>query len=106
MFHPPKIPQRQWNGNRTGLQWVPIANPLNANMGPVVDPFPPVVGRCWPNGHCWKCNGVINLLNYNGFATGGLLQPVGHPLHRQRAPFLMTNGVERLILAVGNGYNG
>ena len=117
MFHPPKIPQQQWNGNRTGFQWVPVANPLNADVAPVVDPFfellLAVVGRCWLNGHCWKCNGVINLLNLrlnllncNGFATGGLLQPVGHPLQQQRAPFLMTNTVERSILALGTGATG
>ena len=37
MFHPPKIPQQQQNGNGTGLQWVPIANPLNADVAPVAD---------------------------------------------------------------------
>ena len=39
MFHPPKIPQQQRNGNGIGLQWVPVANPLNANVAPVADPL-------------------------------------------------------------------
>ena len=39
VFHPPKIPQRQRNGNGTGFQWVPIENPLNADVAPVADPF-------------------------------------------------------------------
>ena len=39
MFHPPKIPQRQWNGNGTGFQRVPVANPLNVNVAPIVDHF-------------------------------------------------------------------
>ena len=39
MFHPPKIPQRQQNGNGTGFQWVPVENPLNADVAPVADPF-------------------------------------------------------------------
>ena len=72
--------------------------------------FSAVAGRCWPNGHYWKCNRVINLLNlsldllnFNGFAPGGPLQPVGYPLQQQRAPSLMTNGVERLSLALGTG---
>ena len=88
MFHPPKILQQQWNGNRTGFQRVPISKPLNANVAPIANPFfPTVAHRCWPNGHCWKCNGVINLLhlrlnflNCNGFAIGCPLQPVGHPV--------------------------
>ena len=117
MFHPPKMPQRQRNGNGTGFQWVPVENPLNADVAPVADPFfqplLAVVGRCWTNGRCWKCNGVINLLNLklnllncNGFATGCPLQPVGHPLRQQRAPFLMTNALERSILALGTGATG
>ena len=91
MFHPPKILQRQQNGNRTGLQWVPVENPLNADVAPIADlffqPLLAVVGHCWFNGYCWKCNGFINLLNLrlnllncSGFATGFPLQPVGHPL--------------------------
>ena len=39
MFHPPKIPQRQQNGNRTGFQQVPVENPLNADVAPVANPF-------------------------------------------------------------------
>ena len=39
MFHSPQIPQRQWNGNGTGFQRVPVENPLNADVAPVVDPF-------------------------------------------------------------------
>ena len=95
-----------------GFQWVPVENSLNADVAPVADPFfqplLAVVGRCWSNGHCWKCNGFINLLNLrlnllncNGFATGFPLQPVGHLLHQQLAPFLMTNAVERSLLALG-----
>ena len=60
-----------------------------------------------------KCNGFINLLNLklnllncNRFAMGFPLQPVGHPLQQQRAPFLMTNAVERSILALGMGATG
>ena len=39
MFHPPKIPRWQRNGNGTGFQWVPIENPLNADVALVADPF-------------------------------------------------------------------
>ena len=39
MFHPPKMPQRQRNGNGTGFQRVPVDNPLNADVAPVADPF-------------------------------------------------------------------
>ena len=39
MFHPPKIPQRQRNSNRTGFQRVPVENPLNADVATVADPF-------------------------------------------------------------------
>ena len=56
MFHPPKIPQRQRNGNGTGFQRVPVENPLNADVAPVVDPFfqplLAVVCHCWFNGRC------------------------------------------------------
>ena len=56
MFHPPKIPQRQWNGNGTGFQRVPVENPLNADVAPIADPFfqllLTVVCRCWFNGRC------------------------------------------------------
>ena len=56
MFHPPKMPQRQWNGNGTGFQWVPVENPLNADVVPVADPFfqplLAVVCRCWFNSRC------------------------------------------------------
>ena len=76
--------------------------------------------RCWPllavvgsTAPCWKCNGFINLVNFrlnllncNGFATGFPLQPIGHPLQQQRAPFFMTNVVERSILALGTGAMG
>ena len=117
MLHPPKIPQRQLNGNGMGFQWVTVENRLNADVAPVADPFfqplLAVVGRCWPNDRCWKCNGFINflnlrlnLLNCNGFAMGCRLQPVGHPLQQQRAPFLMTNAVELSILALGIGATG
>ena len=117
MFYPPKMPQQQRNGNGTSFQRVPVENPFNADVAPVADPFfqplLAVVGRCWFNGRCWKCNGFIdllnlrlNLFNYNGFATGFPLQPVGHPLRQQRAPFLMTNAVEQLILALGTGGTG
>ena len=117
MFHSPKIPERQRNGNGTGFQRVPIENRLNADVAPIADPFfqplLAIVCRCWFNGHCWKCNGSINLLNLrlnllncNGFATGFPLQPVGHPLRQQRAPFLMTNALERSILALGTGATG
>ena len=37
---------------------------------------------------------------------GHPLQPVGHPLRQQRVPFLMTNVVERSILALGTGATG
>ena len=39
MFHPPRFPQRQRSGNGTGFQRVPVANPLNADVAPVADPF-------------------------------------------------------------------
>ena len=56
MFHPPKIPQRQRNGNGTRFQWVPVENSLNADVEPIADPFfqplLAVVGRCWFNGRC------------------------------------------------------
>ena len=39
MLHPPKIPQRQWNGNGTGLERVPVANPLNADVVPIAHLF-------------------------------------------------------------------
>ena len=39
MFHPPKMPQRQRNGNGTGFQRVPVENPLNADVAPIADPF-------------------------------------------------------------------
>ena len=39
MFHPPKMPQWQQNGNGMGFQWVPIENPLNADVAPVAEPF-------------------------------------------------------------------
>ena len=39
MFHPPKILQQQRNGNGMGFQGVPVANPLNADVAPVADPF-------------------------------------------------------------------
>ena len=41
----------------------------------------------------------LNLLNCNGFATG-------FPLRQQRVPSLMTNAVERSILALGTGATG
>ena len=41
------------------------------------------------------------MLDYYDFAMGGPLQSVGHLLRLQRAPFLMTNIIELLILAVG-----
>ena len=56
MFHSPKMPQRQRNGNGTGFQRVPVENPLNADVAPVADPFfqplLAVVYRCWFNGRC------------------------------------------------------
>ena len=56
MFHPPKMPQRQRNGNATGFERVPVENPLNADVAPVADPFfqplLAVVYRCWFNGRC------------------------------------------------------
>ena len=56
MFHPPKMPQRQRNGNGTGFQRVPVENPLNTDVAPVADPFfqplLAVVYRCWFNGRC------------------------------------------------------
>ena len=78
MFHPPRIPQWQWNGNGAGFQRVPVENPLNADVAPIANPFfSAVASRCWPNGRCWKCNGFINLLNLrldllncNGFCNG------------------------------------
>ena len=39
------ILQKSPNGNGTGFQWVPIENPLNANVAPVADPF---FSRCCP----------------------------------------------------------
>ena len=63
MFHPPKMPQRQRNGNGTGFQRVPVENPLNADVAPVADPFfqplLAVVYRCWFNGRCCECNGCL-----------------------------------------------
>ena len=38
IFHPPKFSQQQRNGNKTAFQWVPIANPLNVDVAPSVDP--------------------------------------------------------------------
>ena len=106
MFHPPKMPQRQWNGNGTGFQRVPVENPLNANVAPAA-------GRCLPllvQRPLLKMQRVLNLrlnlLNCNGFSTGQPLQPVGHPLLSQRVPFLMTNAVQRVILALGTGATG
>ena len=56
MFHPPKIPQQQRNGNGTGFQRVPIEKSLNADVAPVANPFfqplLDVVGHCWLNGRC------------------------------------------------------
>ena len=91
--------------------------PLNADVAPIANPFfqplLTVVGRCWFNGYCWKCNRFINLLNLklnlldcNGFATGHPSQPVGHPLRQQRVPFLMTNIVEQSISVLGTGATG
>ena len=85
MFHPPKIPQRQRNGNGTGLQWVSVANPLKADMAPVADSFFQqflvIVSRyCSCNGFTSLLNLGLNLLNYNGFAMGDPLQTVGHSL--------------------------
>ena len=86
--------------------WHPL---LTRFFQPLLD----VVCHCWFNGRCRKCNGFINLLNLrlnllncNGFAMGFPLQPVGHPLRQQRAPFLVTNTVERSILALGTGATG
>ena len=45
----------------------------------------------------------LNLLDYNGCATGDPLQPVVHPLLSQQRPFLMINALERLILALERG---
>ena len=51
MFHPPRIPQRQRNGNGTGFQWVPVENPLNADVAPVADPFfQPLLAVVGPTG--------------------------------------------------------
>ena len=54
MFHPPKMPQRQRNGNGMGFQRVPIENLLNADVAPVADlffqPLLAVVYHCWFNG--------------------------------------------------------
>ena len=96
MFHPPKILQWQRNGNGTSLQRVPIENLLNAEMAPVADPFfqllLAIIGRCWiRSGIINLLNLELNLLNYNVFAMGGPLQPVGHLLRQQQVPFLMTN---------------
>ena len=38
-FHPPRIPQQQWNGNKTGWKWVTVADPLKSDVAPIVDPF-------------------------------------------------------------------
>ena len=45
MCHPPKIPQRQRNSNRTGFQWVPVENPSNLTWHPLLTRF---FSRCWP----------------------------------------------------------
>ena len=34
-----RVPQQERNSNGTGLQWVPVANPVKADVAPVVDPF-------------------------------------------------------------------
>ena len=64
MFHPPKIPQQQRNSNRTGFQWVPIANPLNADVPPVVDPL---------FSHCLPLLAVVVPTTVVGNATGSLI---------------------------------
>ena len=93
------------------MQRVPVEKPLNADVAPVADPFfQPLLADV---GRCWKCNRFtdllnlrLNFLNCNGFATGFPLQPVGHLLQQQRVPFLITNAVERSILALGTGATG
>ena len=64
MFHPPKIPQQQWNNNKTGLPRVPIANPLKANVAPIADPFfQPLLAVVDPAATVQPATGFINLLN-------------------------------------------
>ena len=69
MFHPPKLPQQQQNGNETGLQWVPIAKPSKTDLTPIALPF---FSCCWPllavvdpMAIVEATTGFINLLNYN-----------------------------------------
>ena len=65
-----------------------------------------LAGRTLCTGGPGALNLRLNLLNCNGFSTGQPLQPVGHPLLSQRVPFLMTNAVQRVILALGTGATG
>ena len=80
---------------------------------PLLTLFSAVAGRCLPflvQRPLLKMQRVLNLklnlLNYNGFSTGQPLQPVGHPLLSQRVPFVMTNAIQRVILALGTGATG
>ena len=94
------ILQKSLSVNRMATEQVFNEYPLNVDVALVVDPFFQrllVVVEC--NGFINLLNLRLNLLNYNGFA-------MGHPLRQQRAPFLMTNAVERSILALGMGATG
>ena len=63
MFHPPKNPQRQQNGNGMGFQWVPVENPLNADVGPVADPFfQPLLAVVGPTAIVGNATGSLNCL--------------------------------------------
>ena len=73
MFHPPKIPQRQRNGNATGLLWVLIAHPLKCDVAPVVGCCRPLAIPNTAMGLINLINLGLNLLNCNGFAMSAFL---------------------------------
>ena len=60
MFHPPKIPQRQRNGNRIGFQRVPVENPLNADVVPIANPvFQPLLAVVGPKAVVGNATGSL-----------------------------------------------
>ena len=78
VFHSLKIPQRGRNSNGTGLQRVSNANPLKFGVAPVVDQLfqllftvvDPMVIVVAATVFINLVRLGLNLLNYNGFATG------------------------------------
>lgn len=67
MFHPPKVPQWQWNGNGTSLQQVPVANQLKSDVASAAKPFfqPLLAIVVTTTVFINLLNLRINLLNYN-----------------------------------------